>query len=250
MKARSYQIDSTTEYQRVKKTVSKKNQPSKVLRFLMNALESYRQARKLGWSRPWNKYDLTVFQAFKLKISDDKALLNQLACVLESDVAMPLSAKSFADELMADEKHLMGFLFVHDYLQDGQLYEGVTVSLGRVNDKRFRDRIDLIFESPVCDGRSLGFCRIRAYIDPYMGAKEPLWSYIASEHLSTQACQLFEELSRCSWSWAEQAERHWSHWTAEYIDYFAARKQPLEMSYFYQKDLPESRIQNSADRAA
>lgn len=250
MKARSYQIDSTTEYQRVKKAISKKNQPSKIMRFLMGALESYRQSRKLGWSRPWNKYDLTVFQTFKLRPAEDKSLLNQVTSVLKSDVAMPSSAKYFADELLADEKHLMGFLFVHDYLQDGQLYEGVTVSLGRVNDKRYRDRIDLIFESPVSEGRSQGFSRIRAYIDPYMGAKEPLWSHTVSENLSIQACHLFEVLTNCSWDWTEQADRIWNHWTSDYIDYFAPRKQPLEMSYFYQKELPKSRIQNRSDQAA
>ncbi len=250
MKIGSYQIDSVTEYQRVKKTISKKNQPNKIMRFLMNALESYRQSRKLGWSRPWNKYDLTVFQTFKLRPAEDKELLGRISNLLENDVAMPSSAKNFAEDLLADEKHLMGFLFMHDYLQDGQLYEGVTVSLGRVKDKRFRDRIDLIFESPVSEGCSQGFSRIRVYIDPYMGAKEPLWSYTVSEKLSARACHLFDELTNYSWSWAEQEERIWNHWTSDYIDYFAPRKQLLEMSYLYQQDKPQSRIQNRAEQAA
>lgn len=250
MKIESLQIDSATEYQRVKKAISKKGQPSKIMRFLMNALESYRQSRKLGWSRPWNKYDLTVFQTFKLKPLQDQAMMTQISALLKADVVMPSSARRFTEELLADEKHLMAFLFVHDYQKDGQLYEGVTVSLGRVNDKRFRDRIDLIFESPVVDGRSQGLERIRVFIDPYMGAKEPLWSNVVSGDLSLQAYHLFDALSECSWSWAEQTDRVWSHWTSEYIDYFAPRKKSLEMSYLYQAEKPESRILNKADRAA
>jgi len=250
MKAGSYQIDDATEYQRIKKVLSKKNQPNKIMRFLMNALESYRQARKLGWSRPWNKYDLTVFQTFKLNVSTDRELITQLANIIENDISMPSSARKFVEELLADEAHLMGFLFVHDYQQEGQQYEGVTFSLGRVKDKRYRDRIDLIFESPVNDGVSQGFSRIRVYIDPFMGVKEPLWSCLIDKDLSAQAQHLFEQLSNASWAWAEQEERLWNHWTSDYIDYFGPREQMLEMSYLHQPELPESRIRLDEEQAA
>lgn len=250
MESELHKIDSATEYQRVKKVISKKNQPGKIMRFLMNGLESYRQARKLGWSRPWNKYNLTVFQTFKLKPLKDDVLINQITELLKTGVEMPSSARRFTEELLEDEKHLMGFLFVHDYMKDGQLYEGVTFSLGRVNDKRFRDRIDLIFESPVIEGRSQGLSRIRVFIDPYMGAKEPLWSCVVTDKLSTPAFHLFDDLAECSWAWAEQENRVWNHWTSDYIDYFAPRKKELEMSYFYQADKPSSRIHNKAEQAA
>ena len=250
MKVGSYQIDDVTEYQRIKKVISKKNQPNKIIRFLMNALESYRQARKLGWSRPWNKYDLTVFQTFRLNLAEDNELITQLANIIENDISMPSSARKFVEELLVDKAHLMGFLFVHDYQQEGQQYEGVTFSLGRVKDKRYRDRIDLIFESPVNDGVSQGFSRIRVYIDPFMGVKEPLWSCLVEKDLSAQAQHLFEQLTHVSWAWAEQEDRQWKHWTSDYIDYFAPRQQMLEMSYLYQPALPESRIRLDEEQAA
>lgn len=250
MGSRSYRIDSATEYNRVKKAISKKDQPSKIMRFLMNSLESYRQSKKLGWSRSWNKYNLTVFQSFKLRINEDRRLLELAKQLLDQDIAMPSSAKNFVEQLLADEKHLMGFIFVHDFNDNGQQFEGATLSLGRVKDKKFRDRIDLIFESPVENESTLGFSRIRVYIDPYMGAKELLWTCTVSDKLSPHAFELFESLSTCSWDWAEKQERVWQHWTSNYIDYFGYRSKPLNMSYFYQAGKPESRVRNKEERAA
>ena len=250
MNAESYQIDSVTEYNRIKKAISKKDQPNKVIRFLMNSLESYRQSRKLGWSRPWNKYNLTVFQSFKLKFAEETKLLDLAKVLLEKDISMPSSARYFVEELLADEQHLMGFVFVHEYMDEGQFYEGVTFSIGRVKDKKYRDRIDLILESPVNEGKSQGFSRMRVYIDPFTGAKEPLWACTVSDALSSSAYQLFEQMSEISWSWADQADRLWQHWTSNYIDYFGPRQHELNMSYFYQPGQPKSRILNSADRAA
>ena len=250
MNAETFKINSSTEYNRVKKAISKKNQPNKVMRFLMNSLESYRQSRKLGWSRPWNKYNLTVFQSFRLKMDEDTKLLDLAKELLEKDISMPSSARYFVNDLLADTRHMMGFVFVHEYMDDGQLYEGVTFSLGRVNDKKYRDRIDLILESPVHEDKSQGFSRMRVFIDPFTAAKEPLWACTVSDELSNSAYQLFDQLSEASWSWAEQVHRIWQHWTSSYIDYFAPRQNVLEMSYFYQPDQPKSRILNSADRAA
>lgn len=246
----SYQIDSTTEYRRVKRLLSKKTPPNKVMRFLMNAFESYRQARKLGWSRPWNKYNLTVFQSFKLKFSEDKGLQELVSRILEDEIAMPASAKHFVKDLLSDHQHLNGFVFVHDHQDEGQLYEGVTYSLGRVKDKKYRDRIDLILESPVHAGKSQGLSRIRVYIDPFMLAKEPLWASTHTQSLSRHAFELFDQLADCSWAWPSQATRLWNHWTADYINYFAPRKKMLELSYFYQADRPKSRIQRRAEQAA
>lgn len=252
MKAGSFQIDSATEYQQVKKTISRKQQPGKVMRFLMNGLESYRQSRKLGWSRPWNKYHLTVFQSFKLKPADDQQLFDMARDFLEQDVTMPSSAQHFVSDLLDAKEQLMGFLFVHDYQDpdDQQTYEGITLSLGRVKDKKYRDRIDLIFESPVVDNRSQGLSRVRVYIDPYMGAKEPLWTYTLEQNLGHQAFSCFDQLAQCSWDWAENDNKLWNHWTENYIDYFGPRKQAFSMSYLYQAGQPDSRIQNKSDQAA
>jgi len=250
MKAGSFQIDSVKQYQQVKKTISRKQQPGKVMRFLMNALESYRQSRKLGWSRPWNKYHLTVFQSFKLKLAVDQELFNHARQLLENDVAMPSSALHFVKDLLADGQ-LMGFLFVHDYQdpEEQQLYEGVTLSLGRIKDKKYRDRIDLIFESPVIDGVSQGLSRVRVYIDPFMGAKEPLWHYTLTDNLDS-AYLCFEQLGACSWDWADDDKKLWNHWTENYINYFGPRKQLLSQSYLCQPAQPESRILNKAEQAA
>jgi len=252
MKAGSFQIDSTRQYQQVKKTISKKKQPGKVMRFLMNALESYRQSRKLGWSRPWNKYHLTVFQSFKLKADADQNLFVMARDLLEQDIAMPSSAQHFVQDLLDNEQQLMGFVFAHDYQDpdDGQLYEGMTLSLGRVNDKKYRDRIDLIFESHVIGGVSQGLSRVRVFIDPYMGAKEPLWAYTLKQNLGNYAYACFDQLSNYSWSCAEDDSKLWNHWTENYIDYFAPRKQTLTQSYLYQAESPESRILNKAEQAA
>lgn len=252
MKAGSFQIDSAKQYKQVKKTISKKQQPGKVMRFLMNALESYRQSRKLGWSRPWNKYHLTVFQSFKLKADVDQNLFAMARDLLNQDIAMPSSAQHFVQDLLGNEQQLMGFVFVHDYQDpgDSQLYEGVTLSLGRVNDKKYRDRIDLIFESPVIGGESQGLSRVRVYIDPYMGAKEPLWTYTLTENLGSHAYTCFDLLSNCSWNWAVDESKLWNHWTESYIDYFAPRQQVLTQSYLYQAERPENRILNKAEQAA
>lgn len=250
MNTESFQIDSIAEYNRVKKVISKKDQPGKLMHFLMNSLETYRQSRKLGWSRPWNKYNLTVFQSFKLNFDKDTRLMELATELLENDIAMPSSAHYFINEFLSDKKHLMGFVFVHEYMDDGQLYEGVTFSIGRVKDKKFRDRIDLILESPVSDKKSLGFSRMRVFIDPYTGAKEPLWTCTVSGNLTNSAYQLFDLLSGSSWDWAEEKGRVWNHWTSNYIDYFGPRKNELEMSYFYQQDKTESRIINAAECAA
>lgn len=252
MKSEIFQIDSTRQYQEVKKTLSKKQQPGKVMRFLMNALESYRQSRKLGWSRPWNKYHLTVFQSFKLNVERDKDLLAQARQLITRDVAMPSSARQFVIDLLAHEDRLMGFVFVHDYQdpEENRLYEGVTLSLGRIKDKKYRDRVDLIFESPVVDGVSKGLSRLRAYVDPFMGAKEPLWSFTIKESLPDNAASCFEKLTDCSWNWATDEEKIWDHWTSAYIDYFAPRQKMLEMSYFYQAEKPASRIQTKEVKAA
>ena len=73
----------------------------------------------------------------------------------------------------------MGFVFTHEFSEDGKQYEGATLSLGRKNQKRYRDRIDIIFESPVIAGISQGLERIRVYIDPYREKDKNtlLWIY-------------------------------------------------------------------------
>ena len=58
-----HEIQTSQTYQAAMQALNKKNRPPAVLRMLMNAFESYRQARKTGWSRPWNKYRVKTFRS-------------------------------------------------------------------------------------------------------------------------------------------------------------------------------------------
>lgn len=228
-----YGINTDSEYGEVKKILSRGDKPHRVLRLLMNALESYRQSRKLGWSRPWNKVNLMNFQSFRLDREQDRSLFELAADVLIHDGAdMPQSAKSFADDLL-NSPQLMAFVFVHEYEDNGRLYEGATLSLGRVNNKKYRDRIDLIVEAPVVEGITQGLSRLRVFVDPYSGDKAPLWTLVQTDELSAATRRLFQRLSEISNQWASRPEKHWHHWTSDYIDYFGARRHPVKRSCFH-----------------
>lgn len=75
MSTDNLEIRSEADYQNVLATLSRRDRPHAILRFLMRALESYRAARKMGWSRPWNKYGVVNFQSFKLDPAQDHELL-------------------------------------------------------------------------------------------------------------------------------------------------------------------------------
>jgi hypothetical protein len=147
----------------------------------------------------------------------------------------------------------MGFIFVHEYTENQGLdkkndYEGATLSLGRrVKDKgnqRYRDRIDIIVESPVINGISQGLQRTRIYIDPYCKQnKEPLWQGELDSTHKPPLTQLFNSLSDTSWSWANDTQHIWDHWTSAYIDYFGNRQKPISKSYFFVEQSPASRIE-------
>ena len=235
-------IETESEYREASKTLSQRKRPPAVLRMLMNSFESYRQARKFGWSRPWNKYDLMNFQSFRLNFSCTPWFLDTARTILdiESD-AMPEAVQQFYQELLSDAK-LMGFIFVHEFSRNGQQYEGATLSLGRVNNKRYRDRIDIIVESPVVNGVSQGIERCRIYIDPYrQDDKKPLWQNEGLACNKPVYQTLFSALSHVSWSWADNQAHIWDHWTSAYIDYFGDRQWSMSASYFF-NDNVHSRI--------
>lgn len=237
-------INSEEDYQEVQRVLTKKRRPPKVLRIMMNALESYRQARKYGWSRPWNKYDLLNFQSFKLDWQRDAVLLEYARRLLDSDCGeMPEDSRAFCNDLMADRERLMGFIFIHDFSEDGARYEGATLSLGRINAKRHRDRLDIILESPVQGKNSLGLNRLRVYVDPFEPSrKAPLWFINKPVMESATAHTLFTVLSETSWAWAGDPEKMWDHWTSLYIDYFGDRTWEMDASYFYVAGQPQARI--------
>jgi hypothetical protein len=237
-------IENESEYHEASKTLSQKKRPPAVLRLLMNSFESYRQARKFGWSRPWNKYELINFQSFRIDVSSYPWFLQTAENLLRLEADnMSAAAGQFCTELLADEK-LMGFIFVHEYTHNGQQYEGATLSLGRVNNKRYRDRIDIIVESPVVDGVSQGVQRSRIYIDPYRETdKKPLWQGESLADNNQYITEIFAALSHVSWLWVNDAAHIWSHWTSAYIDYFGERQWAMTRSYFFAIQPADCRIE-------
>ncbi|MFO1349296.1 MAG: hypothetical protein U1F68_00885 [Gammaproteobacteria bacterium] len=248
-------IENEEDYRRVQATLSRQNRPPAVLRFMMRLFESYRASRRIGWSRPWNKYGVTNFQSFKLVPAEDQDLLDCAAAVLRTETpAMPEPVRAFAAALLAEREALMGFIFVHETTDtDGRRFESVNLSLGRraLGQPRYRDRLDLVFDSPVINGESTGFARLRIYADPYRaGAKEALWSTVLEQRFDAPAIALFQRLATLSWEWAELPGRAWNHWTSAYIDYFGPRQWAVRKSYFFVPGAPEARIGPAGRSAA
>jgi hypothetical protein len=85
----------------------------------------------------------------------DQDLLNLANRIIKQNCQnMPTSSVEFACHLIKHCDRLMAFIFFHEFNEDGQVYEGATLSLGRKNNKRYRDRLDIIIESPIVDGLS------------------------------------------------------------------------------------------------
>lgn len=226
-------IQSDSEYRETSIALHQQRHPPRVLRRLMNAFESYRQARKYGWSRPWNKVDLLNFLSFRLHMREDVWLLDTARRVLAENASrMPDEARAFVDELLADSD-LMGFFFVHDFTEGERQHEGATLSLGRVNQKRYRDRIDIIVESELVEGRSQGLSRCRIFIDPFRDQERQLLWRADFTPAADSACQpLFAALSHLSHAWQYDTDRLWDHWTSAYIDYFGDRALHPQASFF------------------
>ena len=247
----SYEIKDKSTYNTAVQARSRKSRPPAILRFIMQALEKYRQNRKMGWSRPWNKYGIMTFQSFKLDFSGngdsaggdpvEAALIDGARAVVAAEcAAMPEEAAAFIDDLLADASRsaLMGFVFVHEFTENDNRFEGVTLSFGRVKDKRFRDRFDLIFEAPVGAAGVGEFSRLRVFVDPYLGVGEPAWTTTVDPVAAPASKALFDRLAELSWDWAGEDARIWDHWTSAYIEYFGPRQWPAEQSHFHSPDAP------------
>ena len=227
------EIKDEASYRVAMATLNKQNRPPVVLRLIMQALEAWRGARRIGWSRPWNKYGIVTFQSFKLRFPADNDLIELARAVLDNDCPdLPEEADGFIQELLSD-KELMGFIFVHEYEEDGNQYEGATLSFGRKTQRRYRDRLDLIVEAPV-EGSSIGgLSRLRVYVDPYRGIKPPLWETSVDASASAPAATLYGKLGKLSHDWAHDSDKLWNHWTSRYIDYFGPRRWPLDNTPFH-----------------
>ena len=239
-------LQNELEHRIAKNILNEGKQSSKILRFLMQRLENYRQSKKMGWSRTWNKKQVVNFQSFKLNNTDLELRKLALQVIAAEWPEMPSQANQFAQELLSSDIAPMGFVFFHELNEDGQIYEGAVLSYGCKNseNRRFRDRLDIIMESPVVNGNSQGFSRLRIYVDPYLEHKEPLWSDVKETTFQPVTEQLFSNLSALSWDWAEDKSRVWEHWVTQYIDFFGPRKTKMESSYFHTAN-PECRLGNT-----
>lgn len=233
----AFHIEDEKDYQHTISALSSGSRPAAILRLLMGALEAYRASRKLGWSRPWNKYDVVNFQSFRLRPEEDRPLIELGRRVLEQEFSpLPDEAAGFIDSLLGDPG-LMGFVFCHETGRDGQFWEGANLSLGRKVERRYRDRLDIILESEIRDGVSTGLSRIRVYLDPYRGRPgPPQWEWSKTETAGQAASALFTRLAEISWQWPGEERRSWDHWTSRYIDYFGERRHAPGNSYFQQPD--------------
>ena len=205
--------------------------PSWILSKLMNALEKKRQARGMGWSRPWNKIGLNVFRTHTQDTNEDADYFSCLKPLINSLLQeAPVAYREFAEELQIDSK-LMVFTFYHNHDIDGIQYEGLTLSLGRKveSDPSKRDRLDLILEDRRVDGRVDGLIdRLRLYVCPwseYQNDKRhfALDIYCSGEALKQEAQAFYEESVRRYHKWKDDEDRQWSHWSASFIDYFGPR---------------------------
>jgi len=243
MKEHEYSTPSTPpssglvekNYKKTLKILTQQERPSAVLCTLMNWLESYRQSRKMGWSRAWNKYGLTTFQSFKVHAKNDQDILLQGFQLLDKIPQVPTQARPFIQSLR-QEDNIMAFLFFSEYQEQGQYYESVTLSLGRkVKDQaRFRDRLDLVFDARIRNNQVQKLDRLRIYIDPFQtDQKEPLWQLKIEGGWPVHVQETFAHLCELSWTWEEKTEKHWQHWTSQYIDYFGTRSFDLDESFLH-----------------
>jgi len=229
-------IENESQYRSAVRQLDQDKRPPFLLRLLMNALEAYRQARKMGWSRPQNKYGLTVFESFRLDRGDDRPLIDLVlnTCLAEFP-ELDEDATQYVRALFEDP-NLMGFIFVHDCRDEGKLYEGITFSFGRVaaGQSRHRDRFDLILESEVTGGTSQGLSRVRAYVDPFTLPirKHPARAYSHEPVRATAAQDLFLSGADVYARWRDDADRAWQHWTQRYINYFGPRTSAVGDTYF------------------
>ena len=108
----------------------------------------------------------------------------------------------------------------------------MTLSFGRKVKKRYRDRLDFIFEAAVNDGRAGPLTRMRIFVDPFEGVAPPLWETECSADTLSAAQEAFQHLCTSYTAWETSPGRPWDHWTSAYIDHFRPRQQYMENSNF------------------
>ena len=222
-------------YSSMIKTIGQQIGPPALLRRLMGAAEAYREKRKMGWSRPWNKYGLCTFQSFELAAHDDILLFEKAAAVLAKVDDVPAESLDFVNALVRDRDNLMGFIFLSEYREEGREYETATLSIGRKNPEssRHRDRFDIVLDAPINNRIAAPLVRMRIYVDPFIPTqKEPAFVTTVDSTLPALAVELFDTLAECSTLWANAEDKIWDHWSSKYVEYFGPRTMGVLQSHF------------------
>lgn len=266
-------IAAEADYAAVHAILSKRTGAPSVLRGLMSLFESYRSARKYGWSRPWNKGGLRTFLALEFSPRVEIAYASLAADwtdLAQSTVSSRGSkpSSSLLSALVASSG-ARGFVFLHERLDAEGLFEGFTLSFGAVSAKgrRYRDRFDVIVEqrldedslpSPVS---SLGLSAspsssspeasrdvfVRVYEDCFQAAADSPNAQSASPLLYRAvlprghvdvAHLLIDSLNLVRGDALDTA-RHWTHWTQDVIDYFGPRRFPELANWFDDRSFAE-----------
>jgi hypothetical protein len=203
------------------------NRPNWLLRKFMGALESKRMEKKLGWSRPWNKYGLTIFRSHTFDAAKDEKFLTQVERVLvECLPELPPEYSEFISSVFRDPQR-MAFTFYHNNRIADREYEGLTLSLGRKvpEDKTKRDRLDVILEDLRVNGSVDGrIDRVRFILNPWNRFQKDEMFLKEWKEAPPEPCQnLYAEAIRHYHEWKEMPSRQWEHWSIRYIDYFGSR---------------------------
>ncbi len=237
------ELTNEGQYQQVQHALSRESRPPAVLRVLMSLFERYRASRKLGWSRPWNKAGVTTFAAYTLSSRDDSRLLDMARALLDANIRN--EAEAFIRALWSGDGPAMGFLFLSEIVDDGQRYESATLSLGRIapGSPRQRDRVDVIFDCPLVDGRTDRPSRVRIIVDPLSGPRLNITVETTHEPL---VADLFDQIIASHRDWSSDPAREWSHWSSAYVNYFGPRSYDLLQSCFPNRSSQTTEVQQAA----
>jgi len=210
----------------LKQEINQRARPAKLLRRMMTTLEAKRAAKGLGWSRPWNKYGVSTFRTHIMNFETDGAFIAQVRWLL----ALRLGeghCRQFIDPLL-NATGRRAFVFYQMFSPNDA--EGLTLSFGRAapNDRRRRDRLDLVFRDAVQDGDVDGVvdtldiyeCPTPVFNNPrhvevHDELNEPAFRH-AVQVVYGRAVELYDR-------WKGDQARQWGHWGTRYIEYFGPR---------------------------
>ncbi|MBL4889654.1 MAG: hypothetical protein JKX97_06505 [Candidatus Lindowbacteria bacterium] len=212
--------------------LNQQNKPNLILCKLMNILESKRMKKKLGWSRPWNKYGVNNFNTHILTLKDDETYIQGIYQAIKPVIqGFDTDYLSFIEELLNDPK-MMAFTFYQNSVDDrDRQYEGLNISLGRKceSDRTKRDRFDIVLEDLRVDGAVDGkIDRVRIYVNPFDKFSDEDFLFWEKSDFEPQEFEILQGIYDCGIKnydqWKTEKSREWAHWSVRYIDYFGARE--------------------------